>query len=52
MSWAFTQDAGRIALGWPMFASGNNNAPFRLLNDPHTPPAMYGHIIVEGNFNL
>ena len=51
-SWAFERVAGRIALGWPMFACGNNLAPKHPLNDPHTPSALYGNIIFEGLQNI
>jgi len=47
-SWAFKRVAGRIALGWPMFACENNLAPKHPLNDPHTPSALYGNIVFEG----
>ena len=49
ISWAFKHNYGRIALGWPMFASGGNLAPVMALNKPMAPPALYGNTIFEGN---
>ena len=52
ISWAFHRHNGRIALGWPMFSSGDNLAPMLELNNPHDPPALYGNIIFEGKHYL
>ena len=49
ISWAYSKTVGRVALGWPMFASGDNLAPILPLNNPHEPPALYGHITFQGN---
>ena len=48
LSWAFSSTVGRVALGWPMFASGDNLAPIHPLNDPREPPALYGQTIFQG----
>ena len=48
ISWAFNRKYGRIAIGWPIFASGDNLAPKHPLNDAKSPPALYGNIIIKG----
>ena len=49
MSWAFKDNVGRVAIGWPTFACGTNLAPTMRFNNNMDPPALYGNIIIQGN---
>ena len=52
ISWAMKAGLGHVALGWPMFACGDNLAPLMPLNMPKTPPTLYGNIIFEGKHHF